>query len=144
MTALTIGQLAKRAQVNVETVRYYERQGLIPTPGRSASGYRQYTQETAARIRFIRRAKELGFSLREIGALLSLEGNPDTACAEVKERAEVKLADIEERIRDLERIKRVLASLLAACPEHGSTSHCPILKTMTDGAETVAIDAAYR
>ena len=144
MTALTIGQLAKRAQVNVETVRYYERQGLIPTPGRSASGYRQYTQETAARIRFIRRAKELGFSLREIGDLLSLDGNPDTVCAEVKERAEIKLVDIEERIRDLQRMKRVLADLVAACPEHGSTSHCPILKTMADGVETAAIDAAYR
>ena len=95
MKSLTIGHLAKQAGVNLETVRYYERRGLLPRPPRSASGYRLFPAEAARRLRFIRRAQELGFSLREISELLTLRVDPDTTCGEVKQRADDKIADIE-------------------------------------------------
>lgn len=127
---MTIGQLAKKAQVNVETVRYYERRGLIPEPPRRESGYRQYSQDVVARIQFIKRAKELGFSLKEILELLSLRVDPDTPCADVKRRAEVKLADIEEKIRALQRMKKALTKLAASCSGRGPISECPILEAL--------------
>lgn len=130
MRTLTTGQLAKQAQVNVETVRYYERRGLIPEPPRRESGYRMYSQDTAARIEFIKRAKELGFSLKEVSELLSLRAGPATTCEDVKKRAEAKVADIEEKIRDLQRMKSALAKLIAACEGRGPTSECPILEAL--------------
>src|SRR5919199_5139981 len=95
MAALTIGQIARRAGVGVETVRFYERQGLLEEPARKESGYRQYPEDVVARLRFIKRAKELGFSLKEIKELLALRVDPATTCAEVKARAQAKVADIE-------------------------------------------------
>lgn len=130
MASLTIGQLARKAQVNVETVRYYERRGLMPEPPRRESGYRQYSQDAAARIAFIKRAQELGFSLKEISELLSLRAGSDSTCADVKKRAEDKVASIEENIRDLERIKSALMELIATCQGRGSTSECPILDAL--------------
>ena len=127
---MTIGQLAERAGVNVGTIRYYERRGLLPEPPRSESGYRLYSQDIVARIQFIRRAKELGFSLREIGELLSLRVDPETTCGDVKGRAEAKIADIEEKIRALRRMKKALTQLTAACNGHGPTSECPILEAL--------------
>lgn len=130
MKSLTIGQLAKEAQVNIETVRYYERRGLIPEPPRRESGYRQYSKADINRIRFIRRAKELGFSLREISELLSLRVDPNTTCADIKKQAEIKLADIEEKIRALQKMKRALTKLVTLCRGRGPTSECPILEAL--------------
>src|SRR5438445_10622353 len=93
MGPLTIGQLARRAGVGIETVRFYERQGLLEEPARKESGYRQYQEDVVARLRFIKRAKELGFSLREIMELLSLRVDPTTRCAEVRSKAAAKISD---------------------------------------------------
>jgi MerR family mercuric resistance operon transcriptional regulator len=126
MENLTIGRLAKMAQVNIETVRYYERRGLIPKPPRRESGYRQYPQGTVVRIQFIKHAKELGFSLKEILELLSLQVDTDT-CTDVKRRAVSKLADIQEKIKTLQTMKRALTKLAASCSGKGPISECPIL-----------------
>jgi MerR family mercuric resistance operon transcriptional regulator len=130
MKNFTIGQLAIKAQVNIETVRYYERQGLIPEPPRSESGYRQYSQDVVGRIQFIKRAKELGFTLKEISELLSLRVNPGTTCADIKRRAEIKIADIDEKLRTLQKMKKALMKLAASCKGRGPTSECPILDAL--------------
>jgi MerR family transcriptional regulator, copper efflux regulator len=132
MTHFSTGQLAKAAGVHIETIRYYERKGLIPSPERRASGYRQFPEETVHRIRFIRRAKDLGFSLAEIGELLALRLDPDSSCHSIKERAEEKIAGIEEKIEALERMRQVLSDLTAACDGKGTVRHCEILKAMED------------
>ncbi len=129
MDTLTIGQLAQDAQVKVDTVRYYERRGLIPKPPRGKSGYRQYSPDDVARIQFIRRAQELGFTLNEIGELLALRVDPNT-CEDVKNQAEAKIEDIANRIQTLQRMKRVLNKLVAACDAQVSTSDCPVLETL--------------
>ncbi|MFQ6104758.1 MAG: MerR family DNA-binding protein [Candidatus Glassbacteria bacterium] len=128
MNSLTIGQVAKEAGVNVETIRYYERRGLITRPPRPEYGYRRYPGDTVTRISFIKRAQELGFSLREISELLSLRVNPDTTCADVKHRAEKKINDIEERIRVLRKMKKALKKLAVSCDGRGPTGECPILE----------------
>lgn len=130
MGSLTIGQLAKRAEVNIETIRYYERRGLIPKPPRRESGYRQYPDETVARIQFIKHAKELGFSLKEILELLSLRVNANTTCADVKRRAEGKIADIEEKIHALQRMKKTLTKLAKDCRGRGPINECSILEAL--------------
>lgn len=130
MKSLTIGQLAKQAQVNIETIRYYERRGLVPEPPRRESGYRQYSPDTVGRIKFIKRAQELGFSLQEIEALLSLRLDPETTSWDIKRRAQAKIADIEARIGDLERMKGALMKLASACRGRGPTSECPILDAL--------------
>jgi MerR family mercuric resistance operon transcriptional regulator len=130
MRLLTIGQLAKQAGVGVETVRFYERQGLLDAPPRRESGYRQYGREVVARLQFIRRAKELGFSLKEIRELLSLRVDPGTTCDQVKKRAEAKITDIDAKLRDLRRMKRALKQLAAACSGRGPVSQCPILDAL--------------
>jgi MerR family transcriptional regulator, copper efflux regulator len=130
MKSLTIGQVAHEAGVGIETVRFYERKGLIEEPTRRASGYRQYGEEVVDRLRFIREAKDLGFTLNEIKELLSLKLDPSSSCAEVKGRAEAKIADIEEKIRTLQRMKRALAKLTKACSGDGPTSKCPILEAL--------------
>ena len=127
---LTIGQVAHRAGIGVETVRFYERRGLIEEPPRTVSGYRQYHEDVVARLRFIRRAKELGFSLKEIAELFSLRVDPDTTCANVKRRAENKITTIEEKIRSLQGIQRALTQLVALCSGSGPTSDCPILEAL--------------
>jgi len=127
---LTIGKLAERAGVKVGTIRYYERRGLLPEPPRSESGYRLYSQDIVARIRFIKRAKELGFSLKEIAELLSLRVDPETTCCDVKGRAEAKIAKIEEKIRALRRMKEALVKVTAACNGRGPISECPILAAL--------------
>lgn len=130
MPSLTIGQVAKQAGVGIETVRFYERQGLLDEPPRRASGYRQYTPEAVTRLQFIKRAKELGFSLKEITELLSLRVDPETTCSEVKQQAEAKIADIEAKLRDLHRMQQALVHLVAACSGSGPTSQCPILDAL--------------
>jgi MerR family copper efflux transcriptional regulator len=128
--ALTIGRLATEAGVNLETVRYYERRGLLPKPPRSASGYRLFPAEAARRLRFIRRAQELGFSLSEIRELLSLRVSRTSTKAEVKTRAEAKLADIEARIKSLESMKKTLRKLTKVCIGCGPIAECPILESL--------------
>ena len=127
---MTRGKVALRAGVNVETVRYYEQRGLIPEPPRTASGYRQYTEDYVERIRFIKRAQELGFTLEEIKELLSLRVDPETDRGEVKQRAAAKIVDIEKKISDLERMKRQLKRLVTSCSGRGPTSECPILEAI--------------
>src|SRR5882724_7855977 len=105
METLTIGELAKRARVNRETVRYYERRRLLPRPSRSISGYRVFSDEAVRRLRFIRHAKELGFSLNEIRELLALRVNSIDTCDRVRERAEAKIADIARKLRSLRHMK---------------------------------------
>jgi len=130
MGGLTIGRVAKMAGVNIETIRYYERRGLIPRPPRRASGYRQYSEETVKRIRFIKHAKELGFSLREIGELLSLRVDERTSCADIRRKAESKIADIDSRIANLQRMKEALRRLTSECRGEGPVSECPILEAL--------------
>ena len=130
MKPLTIGQVARRAAIGVETVRFYDRQGLIAEPDRRASGYRQYGEEVVDRLRFVREAKELGFTLNEIKELLSLKLDPSSSCAEVKGRAEAKVADIEQKIQTLQRMKWALAKVTTACSGDGPTSECPILDAL--------------
>jgi len=132
MATMTIGKLAKRAGVGVETIRFYERRGLIPEPPRLSSGYRQYDDATVLRVQFIRRAKELGFTLKEIEGLLSLRVDPNAPCQDVNRRIEAKIEDIEEKIEMLERMKSTLLSLDASCKGLGPISECPILEVLTE------------
>lgn len=125
-TSLTIGRLAREAGVNVETVRYYQRVGLIREPERPPVGYRVYPAATVDRLRFIRRAQQLGFSLREIAELLELG---DGHCADVRSRAEQKLAAIERQISDLSALHDTLSRLVATCGP-GRRAHCPIIESL--------------
>ncbi len=135
METLGIGALAKRGGVRIDTVRYYERSGLLAPKTRLQSGYRRYSEAELARLRFIRRAQALGFSLKEIRELLALSKGRDVA--RVKRAAQSKLADVEQRIAALERMRSGLAALIAACPGHGEPSDCPILRAL--GAEGLEI-----
>lgn len=128
MDSMGIGTLAKRAGVRIDTVRYYEKNGLLTPRSRLASGYRRYGELEVARLRFIRRAQALGFSLKEVGALLSLSAQKDVA--RVKKSAQAKLDDVNERIAALEKMRDGLATLIAACPGHGRAEQCPILNTL--------------
>ncbi|MBI3042945.1 MAG: heavy metal-responsive transcriptional regulator [Betaproteobacteria bacterium] len=130
MNGLTIGKVAHSAGLAIDTVRYYEREGLLEKPARSASGYRHYRPDVIARLRFIRQAKDLGFSLSEIRELLALKVAPGKSCADVKARAEAKIADVEQRIAQLNRMKGALSKLATACSGRGPTSECPILEAM--------------
>lgn len=127
MPAITIGRLAKHAGVNIDTVRYYERNGLLPPPLRRASGYREYTTADVDRLLFIRRAKELGFTLAEIGELLSLTAAHDNDMRGVKRKAEERLQQVEFKIKELQRVRRGLKALIGACPGHGELAACPIM-----------------
>jgi MerR family copper efflux transcriptional regulator len=127
---LTIGLVARRAGVGVETVRFYERQGLIEEPPRRPSGYREYGDDVVSRLGFIRRAKELGFTLKEIKELLSLRRDPSTPAPDVKRMAEAKTADIETKIRTLQKMKKALGKLTSACPGNVTSAECPLLHAL--------------
>lgn len=131
MSGLTIGNLAKKADIGIETIRFYERRGLVAPPTRSGANYRLYPEEEVARLRFIKRAKALGFTLNEIKALLSLSHDPAASRAEIKERTLAKIADVKRRIRDLTRIRTALEHLAAECDGHGPLAGCPILAALT-------------
>ena len=124
---MRIGQVAKRAGVNVETIRFYERKRLITQPLRTSGGYREYRNEAIANIRFIKRAQELGFSLAEIAELLSWQADPRATCADVKQKAEAKISTIHGRIIDLQKMKHSLEQLAAACKGSGPLNDCPII-----------------
>jgi MerR family copper efflux transcriptional regulator len=136
-THFTIGRLADAAGVGIDTVRFYERRGLLPTPKRTASGYRLYDAESINRIRFVRRAKDLGFTLDEIQNLLKLQDNAGPK-SEVKAITKLKLEQIEAKITGLTRMRSVLESLSAECSGKGSVSGCPIIEAMTstDGEQS--------
>lgn len=130
METFTIGQLARRANVNLETIRFYERKGLLPEPPRNNSGHRQYSLTDLKRTDFIKRTQSLGFSLQEISDLLSLKVESGKTCADVKQRVKSKLIDIEEKIQTLQRMRDILMSLEANCPGKGSLAECPILEAL--------------
>ena len=130
MDGFTIGNVAKMAGIGVETIRYYEREGLISRPRRPEHGFRRYPHDTVGRLRFIRRAKDLGFTLSEIRELLDLRVDPNTTCGDVKRRAESKMADIDGRIAGLKRVKVALGRLANSCAGEGATGDCPILEAL--------------
>jgi MerR family mercuric resistance operon transcriptional regulator len=125
-----IGEVAHRANVNKETVRYYEKRELIPQPDRRRSGYRIFTQRHIDQIRFIKRAQELGFTLNEIKELLELRMNDKTTCAEIKSEAREKYDDVVRKIEDLQRIKETLVELIDSCSGEGPKGECPVLKAL--------------
>ena len=129
---MKIGEVARRAEVPIDTVRYYEREGLIPPPVRRASGYRDYLEADVDRLRFMRRAKGLGFTLHEIRDLLSLTAMSGDDMAALHALTQAKLRDVEERIHSLTRIRAALQSLVTACPGHGALDQCPILATLSE------------
>jgi MerR family mercuric resistance operon transcriptional regulator len=126
---LTIGRLAKSAKLGVETIRFYEREGLLNEPARTASGYRQFPAESVQRLGFIRRAKALGFSLAEIRELLAL-AEPTSERSRIKAMAHHKLAEIERRIEELQRMRTALAELERQCSGHGPVDGCPIIEAL--------------
>lgn len=131
MREMTIGKLAKRAGVGVETIRFYERRGLIAQPPKPAgSGFRTYADEVVLQVRFIRRAQQIGFSLAEIQELLSLRTDPDGDCADVRDRAFNKLAEVEAKIAELKRMRRALQTMIDACPAKGARRFCTILDAL--------------
>jgi len=128
---MKIGDISKLCRMSIDTVRFYERQGLIPKPARRASGYREYDHDDVRRLRFIRRSKELGFTLSDIGELLSLSAYQGSDMAHVKEKAEQRLEEVEGKIKELQRMRRGLKTLIDACPGHGSLGSCPIIEALS-------------
>ncbi len=131
MDKLTISRLAKSGGVNLQTIRYYERQELLAPASRTEAGYRIYRQETVHRLRFIKRAQELGFSLSEIKELLSLRLDAHTTSADIRTRAQAKLADVEQKIRHLQAIHASLLRLIKSCRGCGPVADCPILENLS-------------
>lgn len=130
MQTYTIGQVARASGIGVETVRFYEREGLLESPARRSSGYRQFDESAITRLRFIKQAQRLGFTLREIKELLALKLDPDCSRAKVRDRAIAKVEDIDARINELKRMKKALTPLIVACDGKGAIEGCPILVAM--------------
>ena len=130
MDGLTIGNVAKLAEVHIETLRYYERKGVVPQPPRTISNYRRYPEDTVRRVRFVKHAQELGFSLKEIKELLALRGTRGKGCRNVQQRAATKITEIEEKIRSLQGMRRALHILLEQCQGKGPPTECPILESL--------------
>lgn len=128
MPTLSIGGLARATKVGIDTIRFYEKTGLIPVPPRRASGYRQYGEAHVRRLTFIRRAKALGFSLEEIAELLVLRAPTGRGVEKVRQVARHKLAVVEQKIAELERMRSALVGLVESCPGHGPVDQCPILR----------------
>lgn len=124
---MMVGQVARLAGIGVETVRFYEREGLLEQPARRASGYREYESDAVDRLRFIKQAQRLGFTLREIKELLALTADPHATRAQIRQRAELKIEDIDLRIAELQRMRDALVPLIKACHGRGSLNGCPIL-----------------
>lgn len=136
MKPMTIGRVAKQAGVGIETVRFYEREGLLVTPARSASGYRLYDTDVVARLQFVRRAKELGFTLNEIKELLSLRVDSTISRQDVRARAKTKIEGIENKIKTLQRMKKALVRLIQECCGKGNGAECPILRSLEGNNHT--------
>jgi MerR family transcriptional regulator, copper efflux regulator len=127
---MTIGQVAAAGGVNVQTIRYYERRGLLSPSWRTPAGYRQYADDAVARLRFIKHAQDLGFSLTEIRGLLTLRVGRGSECQTMERKAREKIAIVERRIADLHRLKRTLARLATACTTREPTDDCPIFEAL--------------
>ncbi|WP_459556793.1 MerR family transcriptional regulator [Lacunimicrobium album] len=138
MKSFTISHLAKAANVGVETVRFYERKGLLQTPERKHSAYRQYDGNAVDRLKFIRRAQQVGFTLKEIEDLLGLRDDPDARRADVRERAKNKITEIHAKVRDLLAMRESLTNLLNSCEGDGPASACPIITTLQDHDKTIS------
>ncbi len=142
MNGMTISKAARRAGVGVETIRFYERKGLIKQPSRSdATGFRLYGEDTVRRVRFIRRAQDIGFSLSEISDLLSLHADPSADCADVRQRAASKLVEVDRKIARLGRIRAALEQMITACPGQGALRACSIMDALTDSGDPVILTA---
>jgi MerR family mercuric resistance operon transcriptional regulator len=129
---LTIGFVAKAADVNIETIRYYQRIGLIAEPIKPLQGFRVYPTETLKRIKFIKRAQQLGFSLKEVAELLLLgDGSTDSKCADVRQRAEQKREHIVQQINDLQNLRQTLTQFISSCKKENGTRHCAIVETLS-------------
>lgn len=131
MTELSISELARDTGVNVQTVRYYERRGLLAPPRRTRAGYRRFDALAARQVRFIKRAQGLGFTLKEVHDLLKLRADPETTCADIKTRARAKIKDIDGKLKLLTAMRQALAELADTC-DGQSGGHCPILKSLDD------------
>lgn len=134
MDGLTVTRLAREAGVNRETIRYYERRGLLPRPPRSSGGYRIFPLGSVPRVRFVKRVQELGFTLADARELLQLRDHPDAACPQVREKAARKLEDINKKVRELKAMHRDLTRLAAACAQRGGPHSCPFLDILENDA----------
>lgn len=137
MENLTIGAFAKAAQVNVETVRFYQRKGLLPEPDKPYGGIRRYGESDVARVRFVKSAQRLGFSLEEVAELLQLEDG--THCDEASSLAERKLEDVRGKMADLARMEAVLSQLVCACHARKEDVSCPLIGSLQDGSSLAAV-----
>lgn len=137
---LTIGPIARQAGVHIETIRYYERRGLLPAPPRTESGYRLYGEQSMIRLRFIKQAQTLGFTLEEIGELVTLRVDAHTSCDEVRQRAERKTADVAAKIRSLQAIQAALMEMIAACAQGGPEGECPFLTSLEQQSVESRVD----
>lgn len=133
---MRIGEAAARTDVTIQTLRYYERIGLLPAASRQSSGYRRYDRDALRRVRFIRSAQDLGFTLQEIGALLGLWAQTRRSCEAVEKRATKTLERIDSRIRDLKRMRSALAQFVDACRDRHSLEECPLLAALGGEPET--------
>lgn len=130
MSTLSIGQAAKITGISVEAIRFYEKQGLVSVPNRTAAGYRQYSPETIKRIRFILHAKDAGFTLKEVADLLALRQSSRDSCSKIKQRAQMKLQDVESRLNDLHMVRDALSNLVAKCDDKEKMGACPIIEAL--------------
>lgn len=133
---LKTSEVAARAGVNVQTLRYYERRGLLEEPSRRPSGYREYPRDAVRLIRFIKRAQELGFTLHEVEELLRLRTDQRASCAQVRAAARAKIEDIDHKLQSLRAMRRALGVLVGSCTSDGSARQCPILEALDDRKET--------
>jgi MerR family mercuric resistance operon transcriptional regulator len=136
VTTFKIGEVARRADVNKETVRYYKKRELIPKPDRRRSGYRIFNRRHIDQIKFIKQAQGLGFTLSEIKELLELRMDEDTTCSEIKSEAQEKYQDVVEKIKDLKQIKNTLIDLIDSCAGEGPKGDCPIINALEKDSET--------
>jgi MerR family mercuric resistance operon transcriptional regulator len=135
MTDLKIGEVAKQAGVNLQTIHYYERRGLLPMPPRTGLNYRAYAWDAVLRVRFIKRAQEIGFTLKEIEELLSLRATPRTRSVDVRNRAKAKVQEIDDKMRTLQAMRKGLTNLICECSGKGPVTQCPILDALDSEEE---------
>jgi MerR family copper efflux transcriptional regulator len=138
---LTISVVARRAQVPLDTIRYYERRGLLPVPPRSSGGYRQFSPDAVRRVTFIKRAQALGFTLEEIAELLALQAKPDGTCGAVERRARAALRRIETKLDQLTRMRDAISRLATACRSAHPADECPMLTALDEDAAGNGVDA---
>lgn len=130
--SMKIGELASLSGLSVDTIRFYEKQGLIPSPRRTDANYRMYDADTPRRLIFIRKARDLGFTLQEIGQLLALSEDSRAGAGDVKERSQAKLAELDRKIAEMQAMRRSLEKLVSSCSGQGPSHDCPILAALTD------------